>query len=168
MNLKSITANEFSFRIIKFINGILGVMLDCNFLTHFSKGCRCLPLLYSLMLCCVVCVKGILTANKPGICTRNQISVHNVVHPYRLTRDMLAGMRVLQQLDDKFIVGVLLQEGRIHLKFDAERANNASSIIIITNTGINVKKYLEWLSLIQLFSLGLCISIDAVKGTRDP
>ena len=120
------------------------------------------------MLCCVVCVKGILMANKPGICTRNQISVHNVVHPYRFTRDMLAGMRVLQQLDDKFIVGVLLQEGRIHLKFDAERANNASSIIIITNTGINVKKYLEWLSLIQLFSLGLCISIDAVKGTRDP
>ena len=102
-------------------------------------------------------------ANKPGICTRNQISVHNVVHPYRFTRDMLAGMRVLQQLDDKFIVGVLSQEGRIHLKFVTERANNASSIIT-TNTGINVKKYLEWLPLIQLFSLGLCISIDA----RDP
>ena len=76
---------------------------------------------------------------------------------------MLAGMRVLQQLDDKFIVGVLSQEGRIHLKFVTERANNASSIIT-TNTGINVKKYLEWLPLIQLFSLGLCISIDA----RDP
>ena len=147
--------------------GLCLIWLDCNFLTHFSKGCRCLPLLYSLTLCCVVCVKGILMANKPGTCTRNQISVHNVVHPYRFTRDMLAGMRVLQQLDDKFIVGVLSQEGRIHLKFDAERANNASSVII-TNTGINVKKYLEWLSLIQLFSLGLCISIDAVKGTRDP
>jgi len=42
---------------------------------------------------------------------KTQISVHNVVHPYCFTRDMLTGMRVLRQLDDKFIVGVVLQEG---------------------------------------------------------
>ena len=42
---------------------------------------------------------------------KTQISAHNVVHPYCFTRDMLTGMRVLQQLDDKFIVGVVLQEG---------------------------------------------------------
>ena len=45
---------------------------------------------------------------------KSQILVHNVVHPYRFTRDMLAGMRVLQQLDEKFIVGVVSQEGEIH------------------------------------------------------
>lgn len=42
---------------------------------------------------------------------KTQISAHNVVHPYCFTRDMLTGMRVLRQLDDKFIVGVVLQEG---------------------------------------------------------
>lgn len=42
---------------------------------------------------------------------KTQISAHNVVHPYSFTRDMLTGMRVLRQLDDKFIVGVVLQEG---------------------------------------------------------
>ena len=52
-------------------------------------------------------------ANKPDGCVKNQISVHNVVHPYRFTRDMLASMRVLRQLDDKFIVGVVSQEGKI-------------------------------------------------------
>ena len=34
--------------------------------------------------------------------------------------------------------------------------------LLVTNVGINVKKYLEWLSLLQFFSL------DAVKGARDP
>ena len=53
-------------------------------------------------------------ANKPGGCVKSQISVHNVVHPYRFTRDMLAGMKVLRQLDDKFIVGVLSLGGKIH------------------------------------------------------
>ena len=51
--------------------------------------------------------------NKPGSCVKGQISIHNVVHPYRFTRDMLAGMRVLRQLDDKFIVGVISSEGKI-------------------------------------------------------
>ena len=97
----------------KFINGILRVMLDLGTVIS-SNICRCLNFLYQLICFCLVCIKGILKANKPGNCARNQISVHNVVHPYRFTRDMLAGMRVLQQLDDKFIVGVLSQEGRIH------------------------------------------------------
>ena len=50
--------------------------------------------------------------NKAGGCVKNQISVHNAVHPYHFTKDMLAGMKVLRQLDDKFIVGVLSQEGK--------------------------------------------------------
>ena len=107
----------FSCRIINSLMaswGLCLIWLDCNFLKHFSKGCRCLNFLYQLICFCVVCIKGILKVNKPGNCARNQISVHNVVHPYRFTRDMLEGMRVLQQLDDKFIVGVLSQEGRIH------------------------------------------------------
>ena len=44
---------------------------------------------------------------------KTQVSVHNVVHPYCFTRDMLRGMRVLRQLDEKFIVGVVSQEGEI-------------------------------------------------------
>ena len=63
---------------------------------------------------CFVSFQDILTANEPGGCVKNQISVHNVVHPYRFTRDMLTDMRVLRQLDDKFIVGVVSQEGEIH------------------------------------------------------
>ena len=51
--------------------------------------------------------------NKPGRCVRDQISVHNVVHPYRFTRDTLADMRVLRQIDDKFIVGIVPQEGKM-------------------------------------------------------
>ena len=51
-------------------------------------------------------------ANKLDGCVKNQISVHNVVHPYRFSRDMLASMKVLRQLDDKFIVGVVSQEGK--------------------------------------------------------
>ncbi|KAJ7365537.1 DNA mismatch repair protein [Desmophyllum pertusum] len=54
--------------------------------------------------------KDILMVNKPAG-DKTQISVHNVVHPYCFTRDMLAGMRVLRQLDDKFIVGIVSQEG---------------------------------------------------------
>ena len=46
---------------------------------------------------------------------KTQLLVHNVVHPYCFTRDMLTGMRVLRQLDEKFIVGVVLQEGKIHV-----------------------------------------------------
>ena len=42
---------------------------------------------------------------------KTQLLVHNVVHPYCFTRDMLTGMQVLRQLDEKFIVGVVLQEG---------------------------------------------------------
>ena len=45
---------------------------------------------------------------------KTQVSVHSVVHPYCFTRDMLTGMRVLQQLDEKFIVGVVSQEGEIN------------------------------------------------------
>ncbi|XP_068682274.1 DNA mismatch repair protein Mlh3-like [Montipora foliosa] len=56
--------------------------------------------------------KDILMMNKPGRCVKDQISIHNVVHPYRFTRDMLAGMKVLRQLDDKFIVGVISSEGK--------------------------------------------------------
>ena len=48
--------------------------------------------------------------NKPSG-DKSQISVHNVVHPYCFTKDMLTGMRILRQLDDKFIVGVFSQEG---------------------------------------------------------
>ena len=51
--------------------------------------------------------------NKPGRCVGDLISVHNVVHPYRFTRDMLADMRVLRQIDDKFIVGIVPQEGKM-------------------------------------------------------
>ncbi|KAL9953856.1 hypothetical protein ACROYT_G041329 [Oculina patagonica] len=54
--------------------------------------------------------KDILMINKPAG-DRTRISVHNVVHPYCFTTDMLTGMRVLRQLDDKFIVGVVSQEG---------------------------------------------------------
>ena len=39
--------------------------------------------------------------------------MHNVVHPYRFTKEMLASMRVLRQLDEKFIVGVVSYEGEI-------------------------------------------------------
>ena len=61
-----------------------------------------------------VSLQDVLMASKAGGCVKNQISVHNAVHPYRFTKDMLAGMKVLRQLDDKFIVGVLSQEGKIH------------------------------------------------------
>ena len=44
---------------------------------------------------------------------KSQVLVHNVVHPYCFTRNMLSGMRVLRQLDEKFIVGVVSQEGEI-------------------------------------------------------
>lgn len=44
---------------------------------------------------------------------KTQVLVHNVVHPYCFTRDMLTSMRVLRQLDEKFIVGVVSQEGEI-------------------------------------------------------
>lgn len=113
---------------------------------------RLLVLTYPLLSC----VKGILMANKPGICARKQISVHDVVHPYRFTRDMLAGMTVLRQLDDKFIVGVLSQESRFHWKSDAEKANVEC-----------VKEHLEWLSQIHLFALSLCISPYTVNRTRN-
>ena len=55
--------------------------------------------------------------NKPGSCVKDKISIHNMVHPYRFTRDMLAGMKVLRQLDDKFIVGVISNEGMILMIF---------------------------------------------------
>ena len=48
--------------------------------------------------------------NKPGL-DKSQISVHNVAHPYRFTKEMLTSMRVLRQLDEKFIVGVVSHEG---------------------------------------------------------
>ena len=51
--------------------------------------------------------------NKPGNCVRNQIPIHNMVQPHRFTRDMLESMRVLQQLDEKFIVGVVSYRGEI-------------------------------------------------------
>ncbi|CAH3140642.1 unnamed protein product [Pocillopora meandrina] len=53
--------------------------------------------------------KDILTVNKPGL-DKSQISVHNVAHPYRFTKEMLTSMRVLRQLDEKFIVGVVSHE----------------------------------------------------------
>ncbi|XP_067031022.1 DNA mismatch repair protein Mlh3-like isoform X2 [Acropora muricata] len=55
--------------------------------------------------------KDILMVNKPGNCVRNQIPIHNMVQPHRFTRDMLESMRVLQQLDEKFIVGVVSYRG---------------------------------------------------------
>ena len=51
--------------------------------------------------------------NKPGRFVRDHILVRNVVHPYRFTRDTLADMRVLRQIDDKFIVGIVPQEGKM-------------------------------------------------------
>ena len=36
-----------------------------------------------------------------------QVAVHNVIHPYHFSRDMLMNMVVVNQLDDKFIVGVV-------------------------------------------------------------
>ncbi|XP_015767877.1 PREDICTED: DNA mismatch repair protein Mlh3-like [Acropora digitifera] len=57
--------------------------------------------------------KDILMVNKPGNCVRNQIPIHNMVQPHRFTRDMLESMRVLQQLDEKFIVGVVSCRGEI-------------------------------------------------------
>ena len=47
---------------------------------------------------------------------KTQVSVHNVVHPYCFTGDMLTGMQVLRQLDEKFIVGVVSQQGEIDSK----------------------------------------------------
>ena len=44
---------------------------------------------------------------------KTQVLVHNVVHPYCFTRDMLTAMQVLRQLDEKFVVGVVSQEGEI-------------------------------------------------------
>lgn len=55
--------------------------------------------------------KDILMVNKPGNCVRNQIPIHNMVQPHRFTRNMLESMRVLQQLDEKFIVGVVSHRG---------------------------------------------------------
>ena len=56
--------------------------------------------------------KDIMKINKAAS-DKTQVLVHNVVHPYCFTRDMLTSMRVLRQLDEKFIVGVVSQEGEI-------------------------------------------------------
>ncbi|PFX17093.1 DNA mismatch repair protein Mlh3 [Stylophora pistillata] len=56
--------------------------------------------------------KDILAVSKSGL-DKSHISVHNVVHPYRFTKEMLASMRVLRQLDEKFIVGVVSYEEEV-------------------------------------------------------
>jgi len=56
--------------------------------------------------------KDILMINKAAS-DKTQVLIHNVVHPYCFTRDMLTSMRVLRQLDEKFIVGIVSQEGEI-------------------------------------------------------
>lgn len=57
--------------------------------------------------------------NKPGL-DKSQISVHNVAHPYRFTKEMLTSMRVLRQLDEKFIVGVVSHEGERSLAYQKQ------------------------------------------------
>ena len=90
-------------------------------------------------------------ANQPGGCIKNQITVHNVVHPYRFTKDMLAGMRVLRQLDDKFIVGILSQEGKRHGMCDntSEPASHREGAVLVTC-------YMLWFKFFFGFFVSLC------------
>ena len=86
--------------------------------------------------------------NKPSG-DKSHISVHNVVHPYCFTKDMLTGMRVLRQLDDKFIVGVFSQGGKtVHLikVYFFKRFHNITGRCML----LRLLLYTQWRLLIKM------------------